>query len=137
MKNLTSLIAGILFSIGLGLSGMMNPQKVQGFLDLTGVWDPALMFVMIGAIAVYAIAFRFVSKRAKPLWEGSFSLPTKKDLEPKLIIGSAIFGVGWAIAGICPGPAIANLATGLPAAFVFVVVMVLSIGAVKWWEKKS
>jgi|SRR5690606_24141338 len=137
MKNLTSFISGLIFALGLGLSGMMNPQKVRGFLDIAGTWDPALMFVMAGAIAVYAIAFRLVTKRSKPMCEATFSLPTKKELEPKLLIGSALFGIGWGIAGMCPGPAIANLATGLPVAFVFVAVMIMSIFVVKFLEQKK
>lgn len=136
MKNLTALISGVLFALGLGVSGMMNPLKVRGFLDLTGVWDPALAFVMIGAISVYAIAFRLIIKRHKPICETSFSLPIKKELEPRLIIGAALFGIGWGVAGICPGPAVANLATGLKQALVFVVIMSASIAAVRFLEKK-
>mgnify|MGYP003669785745 CR=1 FL=1 len=136
MKNLTSFISGLLFSLGLGISGMLNPIKVKGFLDLTRVWDPSLIFVMIGAIAVYAILFRIITKRSKPICEKDFSLPTKKDLDFQLITGSALFGIGWGIAGICPGPGIANLATGLSSAFVFVIVMVLSMWAVRFLESR-
>tara|TARA_R110000868_G_scaffold373577_2_gene637779 strand:+ start:981 stop:1388 length:408 start_codon:yes stop_codon:yes gene_type:complete len=135
MKNLTSLIAGFIFALGLGLSGMMNPLKVKMFLDLTGTWDPALAFVMVGAIAVYSILFRVVLKRSAPLCENDFSLPTKKIIDKKLLIGSALFGIGWGLAGICPGPAFANLASGALNAFVFVLVMVLSMFAVKALEK--
>lgn len=137
MKNLISLISGILFSLGLGVSGMLNPVKVKGFLDLSRVWDPSLMFVMIGAIAVYAILFRLITKRSKPICEHTFSLPTKKDIDFKLIAGSALFGIGWGIAGICPGPGIANLATGLSSAFVFVIVMVLSMWTVRFLESRQ
>lgn len=137
MKNLTALISGLLFAFGLGLSGMMNPLKVRGFLDLTGVWDPALAFVMVGAISVYAIAFRFITQKPRPACEASFALPTKKEIEPKLILGSGLFGIGWGIAGVCPGPAIANLATGLPQALVFVAVMVATIGLVRLVENKK
>lgn len=136
MKNLTSFISGLLFSLGLGISGMLNPVKVKGFLDLTRIWDPSLMFVMIGAIAVYAILFRVITKRSKPICEKDFSLPTKKDLDFKLITGSGLFGIGWGIAGICPGPGIANLATGLSSAFVFVIVMVLSMWTVRFLENR-
>tara|TARA_R110000868_G_scaffold42895_3_gene144666 strand:- start:2323 stop:2730 length:408 start_codon:yes stop_codon:yes gene_type:complete len=135
MKNITSLIAGFIFALGLGLSGMMNPLKVKMFLDVTRTWDPALAFVMIGAIAVYAILFRLILKRESPVCEKSFSLPTKTVLDKKLLVGSALFGVGWGLAGICPGPAFANLASGAMNIFVFVAVMVLSMFAVKALEK--
>lgn len=95
MKNLTSFLAGLFFAIGLGISGMMNPKKVRDFLDITNVWDPALLFVMVSAVVVYAIAFRSVTKREKPICEKNFSLPTKKSIDAKLIIGAALFGVGW------------------------------------------
>lgn len=137
MKNLTSFLSGLFFAIGLGISGMMNPQKVRGFLDITNVWDPTLLFVMISAVAVYAIAFHSVTKRAKPVCEKSFSLPTKKSIDVKLVIGTALFGVGWGLAGICPGPALANLATGLGSAFIFVMVMILSMFAVNFLERRS
>ncbi|MBH47568.1 MAG: hypothetical protein CME71_05310 [Halobacteriovorax sp.] len=135
MKNITSLLAGFIFALGLGLSGMMNPLKVKMFLDVTRTWDPALAFVMIGAIAFYAITFRFIVKREAPLCEASFSLPTKTIVDKKLLLGSALFGVGWGLAGICPGPAFANLASGAMSIFVFVVVMVLSMFAVRKLEK--
>lgn len=127
MKALSSLIAGILFALGLGLSGMMNPQKVRGFLDITGEWDPALAFVMVGAIAIYAVAFRFIIKREKPLCYSSFSLPTKKELEWPLLIGSGVFGVGWGFAGICPGPALASISTLRLDLLIFVVMMILGL----------
>lgn len=136
MKNLTSLISGLLFSIGLGISGMLNPIKVKGFLDITRVWDPSLIFVMVGGIIVYAIFFKQITKRSKPICDHSFSLPTKTKIDYKLILGSALFGIGWGIAGICPGPAIANLATGLSSALVFVVVMVLSLWAIRFLESR-
>lgn len=137
MKYLSSFLSGLLFAIGLGLSGMMNPLKVRNFLGITRIWDPALAFVMVGAIAVYAVAFRLIRKRSKPICELNFSLPNKTKLEPRLIIGAALFGVGWGIAGFCPGPAIANLATGLIQALVFVSIMIASIAVIKFLEQKN
>lgn len=109
-KNITVFISALLFGLGLEVSGMTNPQKVQGFLNLFGEWDASLIFVMIGAIALKAsVYFTLKKKYQKPWFESEFYLPTKSTLDKKLIIGSFIFGVGWAIAGFCPGPAIAGI----------------------------
>ncbi|MAF95787.1 MAG: hypothetical protein CMM60_08550 [Rhodospirillaceae bacterium] len=102
-------VSGLLFGIGLALSGMLNPAKVIGFLDFAGNWDPSLAFVMGGGVAVAAIAFPFVLKRPQPVCEASFQMPTQKDVDPALIIGGGIFGVGWGMAGLCPGPAFSSL----------------------------
>ncbi len=109
MKNLFSLIAGLLFGLGLAISGMINPDKVIGFLDITGDWDPSLAFVMGGGVLVTAFTFRLVLKRSTPVFSDIFHLPTKNDLDRRLIAGAAIFGVGWAVAGLCPGPALASI----------------------------
>jgi hypothetical protein len=116
--------AGFVFGIGLWISGMANPKKVIGFLDITGEWDASLAFVMAGAVAVTLVAFRFVLKRSKPLLEARFQLPTKKDIDLPLVAGAAIFGIGWGIAGYCPGPAITALTTLAWEAVVFVAAMV-------------
>lgn len=118
-KFLTSLLAGVLFGVGLGLSQMVNPAKVLAFLDVAGDWDPSLAFVMLGAILVSFVAFRFVLKLPHPVFEGTFALPTLKNLTARLVVGSAIFGMGWGLVGFCPGPAIASLAHGLPETLVF------------------
>jgi uncharacterized membrane protein YedE/YeeE len=116
--------AGYVFGIGLWISGMANPKKVIGFLDVTGEWDASLAFVMAGAVAVTLVAFRFVLKRSKPLLEASFQLPTRKDIDLPLVAGSAIFGIGWGIAGYCPGPAVTALTTLSAESVVFVVAMI-------------
>lgn len=116
--------AGLVFGIGLWISGMANPKKVLGFLDITGDWDASLMLVMGGAVAVTAIAFRFVLRREKPLLEKTFNLPQKKDIDLPLIAGSALFGIGWGIGGYCPGPALTALSTLSSETIVFVVAMI-------------
>ncbi len=111
MKSiLAAAVSGFIFALGLGISGMMNPEKVIGFLDITGVWDPSLALVMGGAVAINLVLFPLILKRAKPVCEAKYEIPTNKTIDRKLVIGSVIFGIGWGIAGICPGPAIANLA---------------------------
>jgi uncharacterized protein len=121
---LSSLAAGFLFGLGLWVSGMANPKKVLGFLDITGDWDASLMLVMGGAVAVTLICFRVVLKRDKPLIEDKFELPTRKDIDLPLIAGAAVFGLGWGTAGYCPGPALTALATLSTDAIVFVVAMI-------------
>ena len=111
MFNLVSLISGLLFGFGLALSGMVSPGKVIGFLDLTGNWDPSLAFVMGGGVLVTLISFRFILKRSTPLFGGEFKLPTKKDLDKRLVVGAILFGLGWGLGGLCPGPALSSLAS--------------------------
>lgn len=122
---LTALAAGLVFGLGLAVSGMTHPDKVQNFLDFTGgaAWDPSLAFVMAGAIAAYVGLSRLIRRRKAPLFAARFALPTRTDLDPKLIGGSALFGVGWGLGGICPGPAIVDLGSGMASALVFVVAM--------------
>jgi uncharacterized membrane protein YedE/YeeE len=111
---------GVLFSLGLGLSGMTDPQRVKGFLDVLGQWDPSLIFVMGAAIPIYFAAWQVFNKRGQPFLDAKSHVPSRKDIDRKLIIGSAIFGLGWGLAGICPGPGIAALGSGSLGAFVFV-----------------
>lgn len=126
MKALvSSLGAGFLFGIGLWISGMANPKKVLGFLDITGEWDASLMLVMGGAVAVTVVAFRFILKRSSPLLEEKFVLPERKDLDVPLVAGAAIFGIGWGTAGYCPGPALTALATLSTESIVFVAAMLV------------
>ena len=113
MKNIVSLIAGLLFALGLVVSGMTQPAKVIGFLDITGKWDPSLAFVMGGALMVTLIAFALAPRTGKRPWFAEkFELPTRKDIDIKLIGGAALFGIGWGLAGYCPGPAFASLYAG-------------------------
>jgi uncharacterized protein len=120
---LSQFAIGVLFGWGLIISGMSNPQKVLGFLDITGLWDPSLIFVMVGAILVGLAGFYIVSKRTEAFFGGALHIPTRRDISKPLVIGSFIFGVGWGIAGICPGPAIIVLGAGYSKALVFVLAM--------------
>lgn len=121
---LIALLAGLLFGAGLALGGMTNPAKVVGFLDVGGRWDPSLAFVMGSALLVTFPVFAWVRRASRPLLAERFQLPAKRDLDPQLLAGAALFGIGWGIAGLCPGPAIANLAAGSPEVLLFVVAMV-------------
>ena len=118
-----ALFAGALFGAGLAFSGMADPQRVRGFLDLFGTWDPTLAFVMGGALVPMAIAWRVQKRMTAPVSAVQFSLPTKRDLDLRLIGGAALFGIGWGAAGLCPGPAIADLAIAPVPAALFVVAM--------------
>ena len=109
-RYLVSFVCGCLFGAGLALAGMTRPQKVLGFLDVAGRWDPSLIFVMGGAVAFATVAFHFILRRGSPLLAQSFALPTAKAIDLKLLAGALIFGLGWGLSGYCPGPAIALLA---------------------------
>jgi uncharacterized membrane protein YedE/YeeE len=125
--NVVALIAGILFAAGLGISGMTQPAKVIGFLDVTGAWDPSLAFVMIGAIGVHVAFARRALSGGTPRFAPAYALPEKKSIDARLIAGSAVFGVGWGIAGYCPGPAVVSLVTSAPEALAFVAAMLLGM----------
>ena len=125
--NLTALGAGALFAVGLAISGMTLPSKVTGFLDVAGAWDASLAFVMMGAIAVHFVAQRLVRKRSAPLFDTKFHLPTRKDIDGRLVAGAALFGIGWGLGGYCPGPGLVSAASGAPAAIVFVVGMTIGM----------
>lgn len=116
--------AGLIFAIGLAMSGMTQPGKVTAFLDLFGNWDPSLAFVMMGAIAVYAVLYRIIRRRATPLFAQTFSVPTRSDLDLRLIGGAALFGVGWGLGGFCPGPAVTSLVSGHSSVLIFVAAMI-------------
>lgn len=123
-KNaLVALLAGTLFGLGLAISGMVLPERVLGFLDLFGHWDPTLAFVMGGGLLVTTPAFFLVLRRSRPLFDSKFYLPTRKDLDTPLLVGAASFGIGWGLAGLCPGPAIASLSTGSAPVFGFFAAM--------------
>ncbi len=124
MRSIWALISGLIFGLGLIVSGMVNPQKVIGFLDIFGEWDPSLALVMSGAIGVGVIAFTYVNKRVTTLLGDELQPPTNKAVDRKLVLGSLIFGVGWGIAGFCPGPGLVSLGMGYTDASVFVVSMI-------------
>ncbi|WP_332878644.1 YeeE/YedE family protein [Massilia sp. S19_KUP03_FR1] len=124
MHIITSLITGLIFGIGLILSGMTNPAKVIGFLDLAGRWDPSLGFVMVGAILVMLFAARWARGRTQSLTGAAMRMPTATGIDRRLVLGSLTFGVGWGLAGYCPGPALASLASGGAKPWLFVAAMV-------------
>lgn len=126
-RNLAALLCGLLFGAGLSVSGMINPAKVLNFLDVAGTWDASLVFVMAGAVAVTAAGYRIVFGRDRPLFEGRFALPAAKDIDAKLLAGAAVFGVGWGLAGYCPGPALAGLAFGRTETMTFVAALVAGL----------
>ena len=128
MSNLTSLICGVLFGLGLAMSGMTDPAKVQGFLDIFGQWVPDLAFVMGGAVLITLALTHWILKRPTPLFEDGFSLPEKTDIDRKLILGSLCFGMGWGLYGYCPGPAIAALSYLDWNSYLFVAAMICGMG---------
>ena len=127
MALLTALLAGLVFGFGLIVSGMANPAKVLGFLDLTGRWDPSLAFVMAGAIAVGSVAFALAGRRPRSLIGIEMKLPATRGIDARLLGGSALFGIGWGLAGFCPGPALAALGMGLTKALTFVAAMLVGM----------
>ena len=137
MAVFTALLAGLVFGLGLLVSGMANPAKVLGFLDLAGQWDPSLAFVMGGAVAVGSIAFLLARRRTLTLIGLEMRLPTANHIDRRLIVGSTIFGIGWGIAGFCPGPALVALGMGEAKAIAFVVAMLLGMGLFELLEQRK
>jgi uncharacterized membrane protein YedE/YeeE len=137
MTVFASLLAGLVFGLGLIVSGMADPAKVLGFLDLTGTWDPSLAFVMAGAIAVGALAFAVARKRTVSFLGAAMKLPSSRDIDGRLVIGSVVFGIGWGIAGFCPGPGLVALGMGEAKALVFVVAMLAGMGAFELLERRK
>jgi hypothetical protein len=121
---ITSFVIGVIFGLGLRISEMINPARVIGFLDVTGRWDPTLLLVMAGALAVTLPGFALILRRRQPLLARQFVLPTKSRPDAPLIIGAALFGIGWGLGGLCPGPALAGLVSGSPAVLLFVAAMI-------------
>jgi uncharacterized membrane protein YedE/YeeE len=128
-KLLPPLVSGTLFGAGLTISGMTDPARVRGFLDVFGAWDPTLVFVMGGAVLVMAVAWRIRNRMGAPIFAERFSLPDRNDLDGRLIAGSILFGIGWGIAGLCPGPAIASLALSPLSVLPFVLAMLAGMAA--------
>ncbi len=115
-----ALVSGLIFAAGLGIGGMTNPNKVKAFLDVSGDWDPSLAFVMAGAIAVYSLGYRFVMRATRPYCGHSFSMPSNTAIDGKLAVGAIMFGLGWGLAGYCPGPALVSVGTLSSSAVLFV-----------------
>lgn len=132
MSILVNLGLGLLFGVGLIVSGMSDPAKVLNFLDLAGTFDPSLAFVMGGAVVVAFIGYRLVLTRDKPLMAPRFQLPTRSDIDARLIVGPALFGIGWGLGGFCPGPAFTALGLAAPGTLVFLPAMLAGMGAARW-----
>ena len=136
MRALISFIVGLIFAVGLVFGGMTQVHVVRGFLDLFGQWNLALMGVMIGAIGVHSVLYFLIRKRKTPLLDTHFHVPTRKDVDPRLLAGAALFGLGWGWAGICPGPGIVAAASGQTPFLIFVAAMIAGMGLFKLIEKK-
>jgi hypothetical protein len=137
MYTAASFTAGFVFGLGLLIAGMANPAKVLGFLDLAGAWDPSLALVMAGAVAVGAGAFAFVKSRTRTLLGAPVLLPGARRIDRRLVLGSLVFGVGWGLAGICPGPALVLAGTGSAKGLVFLAAMIAGNGVFEFFEKKK
>jgi uncharacterized protein len=136
-QNIVAMIAGILFGLGLGLSQMVDRDRVLGFLDVTGAWDPTLLFVLGGAVTVTVIAFRFVLRMSHPIFDTRFRIPTRNDIDRPLVMGAMIFGIGWGIAGYCPGPGIVALVLGIWNPLLFVVALVTGSLTYRWYQNRT
>jgi len=136
MIALASLLCGLVFGLGLIVSGMANPAKVLGFLDLAGQWDPSLAFVMGGAIGVGMVGFAVAGRRAVSLLGAEMRLPSAREIDRRLVVGSVLFGIGWGIAGFCPGPGLVALGMGEVKALVFVAAMLAGMGVFEWLERR-
>lgn len=137
MQLLMSLLAGLVFGLGLMVSGMTNPAKVTGFLDLAGTWDPSLAFVMGGAIGVGLVAFRWARTRSRAVLGGPMQLPAARQIDRRLVLGGLTFGVGWGLAGYCPGPALASLATGGSKPLIFTAAMLVGMVIFEVLERRA
>ena len=131
MTSVVAFVCGVVFAVGLGIGGMTQPARVLAFLDVAGEWDPRLAFVMLGAIAVYAPIYRLALRRRRPFLAATYDLPTRRDVDARLVTGALLFGIGWGLAGLCPGPALTSLGSGEPTACVFVVAMLVGLAASK------
>lgn len=134
--HIITFLSGIIFSLGLGVSGMTQTEKILDFLDLFGNWDYSLAFVMLGAIAVHFVVYRFIAKKDSPIFSNAFHMPSKKDIDKPLIYGAILFGIGWGVVGYCPGPALTSLAGGSPKTLVFVFSMLISMRGYTYLENK-
>ncbi len=135
MNLLLSFVAGLIFGVGLIVAGMADPSKVLGFLDLAGNWNPSLAFVMAGAILVGFVAFSFAKRRNRSFLGLPIQLPTSGKLDRRLIFGSAVFGIGWGLSGICPGPALVLVGAGISKGWIFAIAMIAGMALFEFWER--
>jgi uncharacterized protein len=124
---IAALASGLIFGLGMAISGMTNTSRVQGFLDITGQWDPTLIFVMAGGIVVTFLGYKYILQTPSPMFAASFSVPGRKDIDKPLVIGATIFGIGWGLVGYCPGPALAGLSYGYWVTSIFVATMITGL----------
>jgi uncharacterized membrane protein YedE/YeeE len=136
LEMVSALATGMLFSAGLIVSGMVNPRKVQGFLDLFGRWDPSLALVMAAAVAVGLVGFRWTSGRAQSALGLPMRMPSNRGVDRRLIVGATVFGIGWGLAGFCPGPAVVALAGGSTKAVLFALAMLAGMALFEWMERR-
>lgn len=129
LRALAALVAGLVFGLGLALSGMLDPARVRGFLDVGGAWDPSLAFVLGGALAVSGIGYAAARRLERPALDSGFDWPRRTRIDPPLILGAVLFGIGWGLSGFCPGPAVAGLSTGAIPVLVFVAAMLAGMAA--------
>lgn len=137
MRHIVTYLIGLTFGIGISIAGMASPAKVLNFFDFAGTWDPSLIFVMGGALVVTFIGYRLVLHRPAPLAQPGFALPTSKVIDARLIVGSAVFGIGWGIAGFCPGGALPALGTAEPSVFIFAGALIAGITATRAWLNRK
>lgn len=131
LQSAVAFVTGLIFALGLGISGMTLPEKVIGFLDVTGAWDESLAFVMGGAVVVYGVAYQIVKRMERPRYAATFQLPTSRKIDWRLLVGAMIFGAGWGLGGFCPGPALVSLPAGLAGTW-DIVLFVISMFAGMW-----
>lgn len=140
-REIVALIMGFLFAVGLGISGMTHPERIIGFLDIFGRWDPTMLFVISGAVSTYAVSWLLIKRRSKPLLDRAFQVPTNRNLDAKLWIGSAIFGAGWGLGGFCPGPAMVAVVDGASQIVWFIIAMLvgmaLHIVVINAWQARG
>jgi uncharacterized membrane protein YedE/YeeE len=137
MQALASFLCGLIFGSGLMISGMTQPAKVLGFLDAFGRWNPTLALVMAGALATSGVGYMLARRHSRPLFAPQYLWPTRTDIDRPLVVGSVLFGIGWGLAGLCPGPALENLATLSPRIIVFVIAMIAGMSAQDVWQRRA
>ena len=137
MQGLASFLCGLVFGVGLMISGMTQPAKVLGFLDFFGRWDPTLAFVMAGALAISSVGYAWARRQGRPVFAAQHLWPNRTDIDRPLVVGSVLFGIGWGLAGLCPGPALENLASLSPRVIVFVIAMIAGMSAQDVWQRRA
>ncbi|HET7384186.1 MAG TPA: YeeE/YedE family protein [Pseudolabrys sp.] len=137
MQGLASFLCGLVFGAGLMISGMTQPAKVLGFLDIFGRWDPTLAFVMAGALAISSVGYAWARRQGRPVFAAQHLWPNRTDIDRPLVVGSVLFGIGWGLAGLCPGPALENLVSLSPRVIVFVIAMIAGMSAQDVWQRRA